>query len=137
MPRLRLIPCLALLLALALAAPAMAQEQEPAAAPAGLTGEWTLALEGPQGMMTMTLKMTQTDKELVGTLAGEMGELEIAGEVDGEEVAFWASFESPDGGYFDISFAGTVEENKKIAGWMEAGGGQFSAEFTAHRVEKS
>jgi len=136
MARRKLVPYLALMFALVLAAPALAQEQEPAA-PTGLTGEWTLAVEGPQGLMAMTLKMTQTEKEIVGTLASEMGELEIAGEVDGAEVAFWASIESPDGGYFDISFVGTVEENKKIVGWMEAAGGEFSAEFTAHRVEKS
>ena len=133
MTRSRLAPCVVLLLTLALAAPALAQDQEEAP-PQGLTGDWSLAMEGPQGAVNVALKLVQEGKEITGTLDGPMGSLEIAGEVEEADVTFWASVDTPDG-FFDLVFAGTVEENKKIAGWMEAG--EFSAEFTATRVEKS
>ncbi len=122
-------------LALVVAAPALAQDQAPVP-PSDLTGDWSLAMEGPQGMVRMTLKLVQEDNQITGTLDGPMGLLELAGEIEEGEVSFWASVETPNGG-FELRFTGTVEENQKIVGWMEAGGGEVSTEFTAQRVEKS
>ncbi len=122
-------------LALVIAAPALSQDQSPAP-PTGLTGDWSLAMEGPQGMVRMTLKLVQKDEKITGTLDGPMGSLELAGEIEESEVSFWATVESPNGA-FDLRFTGTVEDNKKIVGWMEAGGGEVSTAFTAQRVEKS
>ncbi len=133
MIRRRFVPCVVLLLTLTLAAPALAQDQEEVP-PEGLTGDWSLAMEGPQGLVNIALKLVQKGKEITGTLDGPMGSLEIAGEIEEADVTFWASVDTPDG-VFDLVFAGTLEENKKIAGWMDAG--EFSAEFTATRVEKS
>lgn len=135
MARSRAASVVALLLALTFAVPALAQDQRDTP-PAGLTGDWALTMEGPQGTVNITLKLVQEGTKITGTLDGPMGALEVAGEIEAADVSFWASVETPNG-VFDLLFTGAVEEDKKIVGWMEAGGGEFSTEFTATRVEKS
>lgn len=134
--RLVFIPFVAL--ALLAAMPALAQEEQEAAPPVGVSGDWIMTVQSDQGAMDMNLMFKQEGNEITGTLDGPMGMIEIAGEIDEEDnLAFWASIEIPDGsGYFDLYFSGTVAENKTIAGTMDGGGGQFTADFTAKRKEK-
>ena len=130
MARPRGLTPLALTLAFVLAAPALAHQEE---AP-NVTGEWSLTMEAPQGMVSMEIVFAQEGTEVSGTLNGPMGTTELNGEIEGNEIVFWISVESP-GGTFDLIFTGKVEENNKISGMMEAGGGDFSVEFTAKRKE--
>ena len=125
----RLTP-LALTLALVLAAPALAQQEE---AP-NVTGEWSLVMEAPQGMVSIEIVFAQEGTEVSGTLNGPMGLRELNGEIEGNEIVFRISVESPDGS-FDLIFTGKVEENNKISGMMESGDGEFSVEFAAERKE--
>jgi len=121
---------LALTLAFVLAAPAPAHQGE---AP-NVTGEWSLAMDAPQGMVSMEIVFVQEGTKISGTLNGPMGLAELNGEIDGNEIVFRISVESP-GGTFDLIFTGKVEDNNKISGMMESGGGAFSVEFTAERKE--
>lgn len=102
---------------------------------ADLTGEWTLTMEGPQGLVNMVLELVQRDNEITGTLDGPMGPLQLAGKIEGNEVSFQARVESR-GGAYDLLFSGVVEDDKKITGRMRAGG-DVTTEFTAERVEKT
>ena len=130
MARIRRLTSLALTLAFVLAAPALAHQEE---AP-NVTGEWSLVMEAPQGMVSMEIVFAQEGTEVSGTLNGPMGLTELNGEIEGDEIVFWISVESPDGA-FDLIFTGKVEENNKISGMMESGSGEFSVEFTAERKE--
>ena len=130
MARIRRLTSLALTLAFVLAAPALAHRQE---AP-NVTGKWSLAMEAPQGMVSMEIVFAQEGTEISGTLNGPMGMTELNGEIEGDEILFWISVESPDGA-FDLIFTGKVEENNKISGMMESGDAGFSVEFTAERKE--
>ncbi len=125
----RLTP-LALTLAFVLAAPTLAYQEE---AP-NVTGEWSLTMEAPQGMVSMEIVFAQEGPEISVTLNGPMGSTELNGEIEGDKIVFQISVESP-GGTFDLIFTGKVEENNKISGTMEGGGGGFSVEFTAVRKE--
>ena len=120
---------LALTLAFVLATPAFAHQGE---AP-DVTGEWSLAMDAPQGMVSMEIVFVQEGTELSGTLNGPMGLTELTGAIEGNEIVFRIAVESPNG-TFALSFTGKVEENNKISGIMEGSGG-FSVEFTAERKE--
>ncbi len=130
MARIRRLTPLALTLAFVLAAPALTHQEE---AP-NVTGEWSLTMEAPQGMVSMEIVFAQEGTEVSGTLNGPMGLTELNGEIEGNEIVFRISVESPDGP-FDLIFTGKVEENNKISGMMESGSGEFSVEFTAVRKE--
>ncbi len=130
MARIRRLTSLALTLAFGLATPTLAHQQE---AP-NVTGEWSLAMEAPQGMVSMEIVFAQEGTEITGTLDGPMGHTELHGEIDGNEIVFWITVESPDSP-FDLIFSGKVEENKKISGMMKSGSGELSVEFTAERKE--
>lgn len=130
MARKRRLTPLALTLAFVLAAPALAHQEE---AP-NVTGEWSLTMEAPQGMVSMEIVFAQEGTEVSGTLNGPMGTTELNGEIEGNEIVFWISVETPDSS-FDLIFTGKVEENNKISGMMESGGGEVSVEFTAKRKE--
>lgn len=130
MARPRGLTPLALTLAFVLAAPALAHQEE---AP-NVTGEWSLTMEAPQGMVSMEIVFAQEGTEVSGTLNGPMGTTELNGEIEGNEIVFWISVETPDSS-FDLIFTGKVEENNKISGMMESGGGEVSVEFTAKRKD--
>jgi len=134
--RLAYVPLLTL--ALLIAAPALAQEEQEAAPPVGVSGEWIMTVDSDQGAQAMNVTFKQEANEVTGILEGPMGALEFAGEIDEENnISFWASIEMPDGsGYFDLYFVGVVVENKTISGTLDAGGGQFIADFTAKRKEQ-
>ena len=121
---------LTVVVALLVAAPAVAAQQEET----DVTGAWSLAMEGPQGMVNMELVFKQEGGELTGTVNGPMGSTELGGEIDGVQISFWISVDTPNGA-FELLFSGEVEENKKISGVMKAGDGEFSSDFTAERRE--
>ncbi len=121
---------LAVVVALLVAAPAVTAQQEET----DVTGDWSLTMEGPQGMVNMEVVFKQEDGELTGTLNGPMGSTELGGKIEGAQISFWITVDTPNGA-FDLLFSGKVEENKKISGVMEADGGGVSSDFTAERRE--
>ena len=122
---------LVLSVAIVLAAPALAQQAETP----DVTGEWSLTMEGPQGMVFMEIVFAQDeDLAIGGTLNGPMGETEVTGAIEGNEIMFWILFETP-GGEVAMFFTGKVEDNKKITGEVKIQQGEFSTEFTAEHKE--
>lgn len=100
---------------------------------ADLTGDWSLRMMGPMGLVQMTLKITQEGSTLRGSAEGPMGPAELSGEVDGERATF--SLAPGDGRGFAMAFSGTFqggEEVDVLAGTMRAG--EVSAEFRAERA---
>ena len=113
------------------AVPTLAQRGETP----NVTGEWSLTMEGPQGMVAMEIVFAQDeDLAIVGTLNGPMGETEVTGAIEGDEIMFWIMFETP-GGDVGMFFTGKVEENKRIVGEVDIQQGEFLTEFTAERKE--
>lgn len=104
--------------------------------PADISGNWALKMEGPQGLVQMTLAVEQIDGELRGTVEGPMGSSALTGTVEGETVAFSIVIDSGPG--FEMSFRGTVatdEEGDVIRGTMHSG--DVEAEFVARRAPRA
>lgn len=92
-------------------------------------------MEGPQGLVQMTLTIEQIDEELRGTVAGPMGESPLTGSVEGQKVSFSIVIDSGPG--FEMAFDGTLakdEQGEVIRGTMHSG--DVTAEFTAHRTPR-
>lgn len=92
-------------------------------------------MEGPQGLVQMTLTIEQIDGELRGTVEGPMGESPLTGSVEDHKVAFSIVIDSGPG--FEMAFDGTLaqdEQGEVIRGTMRSG--DVTAEFTAHRTQR-
>lgn len=101
-----------------------------------VSGNWALKMEGPQGLVQMTLAIEQTDGELRGTVEGPMGSAPLTGTVDGETVAFSMVIDSGPG--FEMSFEGTFatdDEGDVIRGTMHSG--HVNAQFVARRTSRT
>jgi hypothetical protein len=53
-----------------------------------VTGTWDLAVETPQGTMTLSATLKQDGEKLTGTQASQMGETTLEGSVKGADIAF-------------------------------------------------
>jgi hypothetical protein len=101
-----------------------------------LTGEWSLRMNGPQGLVHMTLRIAQNGDALSGTAEGPMGTAELTGGIDDESFSFSLAIDSGPG--FVMMFTGRFHreaEGDRLAGTMRAG--EIAAEFSAERVERT
>lgn len=107
-----------------------------AAPRASLTGSWIVTVETPQGAMESTWDLEQSDDgSLSGLTSNEMmGETGFEGGwVDGDAFGFDLYIEFQGQG-IDVLYEGTFSENH-MAGILNAGGGQFTADFTGVRAD--
>lgn len=102
---------------------------------ANVAGNWTLTVETPNGADPSDLVFAQEGTVLTGTVDTPQGNLPLEGKVEGNDITFSVSIDTPDGGVFTITFAGTVEENKRIGGTVSSEDAEMSASFTAERKE--
>ncbi len=120
-----------------------AQQQAPPAAPkaeaapaaaASPAGKWLMALESPQGAMSINLDVkVDAANKVTGTLEGPNGPTAIAGEVKDGVLGFAISFDAG-GQMIEIWFEGKIKEDGKMAGTMSLGDmGTFP--FTAERAK--
>ncbi|MDX1395463.1 MAG: hypothetical protein R3195_13835 [Gemmatimonadota bacterium] len=103
---------------------------------ATLTGTWVITIETPEGAMENTWQLEQAeDNSLSGvTMSDMIGEVPFEGGwVDGDAFGF-AMYVDYQGQGFDVAYEGTFTETE-MAGVLDAGGGQFVADFTGVRVE--
>jgi hypothetical protein len=127
---------LALTLAIIVAVPVFGQQEETA----DVSGSWSIAFDGPQGMVRMETMFAQEDTEITGTVSGPMGSgVELAGKIEGNSVAFEFSIEMAETS-IRLIFTGKVSKDEEsggmtIAGMMDSGNGNFSTPFTANRKE--
>ena len=118
------------------APPTAAKPEAPAAAkaPASPAGKWVMALESPQGAMSLNLDVkVAADNKVTGTLESPNGPTAIAGEVKDGVLGFTISFDAG-GQMMEIYFEGKVKDDGKLAGTMYLGDmGSFP--FTAERAK--
>lgn len=106
----------------------------PAKAAASPAGKWVMALESPQGAMSLNLDVkVDAANKITGTLESPNGPTAIAGELKDGVLGFSISFDAG-GQMMEIYFEGKVKEDGKMAGTMSLGDmGSFP--FTAERAK--
>lgn len=102
---------------------------------ADVSGTWDLTVTGATDAYTfsMVAEIVQQDTALTGTLDGPSGKRDLTGTVDGNQVTFSITIESPESA-FTLTFTGTLEDDQ-LSGTMSAGEGQYRAPWTARRRE--
>ncbi len=109
---------------LGLAITAFAQEkpkEQPKDAPAvNVTGTWDMAVDTPQGTMSLTATFKQEGEKLTGTQASQMGEIALEGSVKGSDIAFVVVF-SMQGQDMTITYTGKID-GETMSGAVEFGG---------------
>jgi hypothetical protein len=81
---------------------------EEAADNANVAGEWSLALETPNGTATPSVIFKQDGGTLTGTYKGRMGESELKGTITGNDIK-WTVTLHPQGGTMEVEYTGTVD----------------------------
>ncbi|MEO6223130.1 MAG: hypothetical protein ABIP90_07750 [Vicinamibacterales bacterium] len=121
---------------LAAQAPPTAAQEAPktAAKTAGPAGKWVMALEGPQGAMSINLDVkVDAANKVTGTLEGPSGPAAIAGEVKDGILGFTFGFDAG-GTQMEIYVEGKIDAQDKMTGSMSIGDmGKFP--FTATRAK--
>ena len=133
---LSVVPSLALAQAATAAqsAPAPTPDQKPAPAAADpYTGKWNMAIETPGGPRPATLTIKIDGKKVAGTIASEMGELPIAGELAEGKLAFTLNIDA-NGQSMSIGFLGTTQKDGSLAGTANMAGQEMA--WTATRIKE-
>jgi len=98
----------------------LAQEQaKPPAKPVNIAGEWEMTMPGPQGEMTQTVTFVQDNAKINVTMVSPMGEAKGEGTVEGNDVKWSITINTPNGD-FTIGFKAKVEGDK-MTGEMDLG----------------
>lgn len=118
------VSTIALSAVLCLAVTVFAQEKPkdpPKDAPAvDVTGTWDMAVETPQGTMTLASTFKQDGEKLTGTQASQMGELPLEGSVKGADIVFAVVF-NMQGQDMTITYTGKIDGDT-MSGTIEFGG---------------
>ena len=75
---------------------------------AKVAGTWNLQVETPNGTGTPSVTFKQDGGTLTGTYKGRMGESELKGTIDGNNIK-WTVTVHPPGGEMNIDYKGTVD----------------------------
>ncbi len=117
------VSTIALAAVLGLAVTAFAQEkpkETPKETPAvDVTGTWDMAVETPQGTMSLTATFKQEGEKLTGTQTSQMGEIALEGSVKGTDIAFAIVF-NMQGQDMTITYAGKIDGDA-MSGTIEFG----------------
>jgi uncharacterized protein (DUF2147 family) len=99
------------------------------AAKVDLTGKWTFNVQTDAGSGTPAVTLKQDGEKLTGHYVGQLGDVDLAGSVKGNEFSF--SFSSDlQGNKLDVTYTGTIESKDALKGTMTMGGfgnGSFTA----------
>jgi len=93
----------------------------------GVSGNWKLTIETPNGPGTPSLVLKQEGEKLSGTYKGRFGESPLTGTVKGKDIKFTVKVNAQ-GNELEIEYAGTVEGDtmKGKVKFGEFGEGTFS-----------
>lgn len=106
--------------------------QEAGAAKAGVTGNWEISLEGPQGVVTRKAEFKQEGETLTGRLEGRGGWVDIKeGKVAGSNISFVLEMTRGDQ-TFRQEYKGTLKDDGTIAGTITSPRGEMP--WTAKRA---
>jgi hypothetical protein len=108
-------------LAIAVSAFAQDKPKEPQkdAPKIDVTGTWDMAVETPQGTMTLSSTFKQEGEKLTGTQSSQMGETALEGTVKGADIAFVIVFDMQ-GQQMTITYAGKID-GESMSGTIEFG----------------
>jgi hypothetical protein len=110
----------------------VAAAQDAGAAKAGVTGNWEISWEGPQGVMTRKAEFKQEGETLTGRLEGRGGWTDIKdGKVKGSEVSFVLEMTRGEQ-TFRQEFKGTLKDDGTIVGTLASPRGEVT--WTGTRV---
>jgi len=101
-------------------------------AQAGVAGNWTLAVDSPQGAMTVGLVLKVEGEAVTGSISSDMGEAKFAGTVKDSTVKFTFDMAGPQGP-MSITTTATISGDE-LKGEMDYGMG--TAPFTGKRAEQ-
>jgi hypothetical protein len=71
-------------------------------------GNWNLTMQSPMGAREVKAELTSSGNDLSGQFSGAQGSAPVKGTVNGDDVNFAASVQSPMG-QLELTFAGKVE----------------------------
>ena len=110
--------------------PARAAGGGNAVAAAQVAGTWAMTLTSPQGPLEITMTLTQSGAALSGSMASQMGTMEITGGEISGRIATWTTRLQGGGQSITIYYRGEVDGNR-MTGSAELGtfgSGTFTAE---------
>ena len=84
-----------------------------------VTGTWDLAVETPQGTMTLSATFKQEGEKLTGTQTSQMGETALEGTVKGGDIAFTIAL-NMQGQEMTITYSGKIDGDT-MSGAVEFG----------------
>ena len=96
-----------------------------AGADAALAGKWNLTVESPNGAVDVALDLKVDGKKLAGTIASQMGEAKIEGELVDGKLTFWFSMDA-NGQSLNITFKGAQQKDGTLAGTLDFGQGEMN-----------
>jgi hypothetical protein len=94
-----------------------------------VSGDWTLTINGPQGIIDTEATFTQDGEKVTGTMTSPMGEVSVAGTVNGSTVAFEFNVVTPNGP-IDVKMTAEVT-GADMKGTLDFGMG--TADFTGKK----
>ena len=101
---------------------------------ADITGNWTMTVDGPQGVTESGVVFRQAGDSLTGTITSEMfGAAKMVGFVKGDTVGFAYAI-SVEGMEFELSAGGLVKDKDHIVGELIAPAGMGSFPFRMKRI---
>ena len=104
-----------------------------AADDANVAGNWEMTFQGRQGAVNQTMTIEQDGSKIKGTIKGQRGDAPLEGSVKGNDVSFSVKRTTPRGEMV-LQYKGTVDGDS-MKGTFEAGGGNFSGEWTAKKAK--
>ena len=108
------------------------QKPEPKPEPS-FAGKWDMSIETPGGPRPATLVVKLDGKKVAGSLASEIGETPIAGELTDGTLAFSLTLDM-NGQSITLAFSGTSQKDGSIAGTASMAGQQMA--WTATRAKE-
>ena len=121
----------------ALLAPATARAQATAADAAPFLGDWTLALQGPNGPATFNLSVKVENDKVVGEIASEAIPTQKIESSSKTDTTFVLNYSFPwEGNSIGAVITLTPGTDGKVAAQMDFAGGAYTMTGTATKKEK-
>ena len=108
------------------------QKPEPKAEPS-FAGKWDMSIETPGGQRPAVLQVKLDGKKVTGSLASDIGETPITGELADGTLVFSLTFDM-NGQSISLAFTGTSQKDGSIAGTATVAGQQMA--WTATRAKE-
>ncbi|MCC7179093.1 MAG: hypothetical protein IT177_11950 [Acidobacteria bacterium] len=118
----RLLSSIALALSLALGAAAAAAQND-------ISGDWTLTINGPQGVIDTDANFKQDGDKITGTFSGPTGNATVEGTMSGTTLSLAFNVDTPQGP-IDVKMSAEVS-GTEMKGLLDYGMG--TADFTGKR----